>query len=362
MKIHGKTWKPQKLPNDASGEVIDIEARFQDIAAWLLSQKYEGVRSELIDGQSFSREMNLSPNIEIQRMADKFFDHSGSEGIIEAEFFAPGMNFSEISHFYKTEDVTSKKTMAKYNLLWKKTAGGTQSYKATVKGVIVDKFWPYPGRDLAWVTSWHPELKFYMFDHVYENDTRTKEERYADMYIEWMSGRTSTDQTSLIAQWTPKRIDCIYQAYDEVMVDGGEGLVAMKKKSLYKPGRITLASSQGFKIKDNNVEFYGTIISVEEGTIAREGSVKTVSHFGRSKTSQLKEDRIPSGLAKGFMVKWEGDGREFLVPIAGFDHPARIQMLNHPTPWIGKRIKFVGMHPTKIGGLPRSVHYTREDD
>jgi hypothetical protein len=201
-----------------------------------------------------------------------------------------------------------------------------------------------------------------MFDQVFENDMRTKEERYNEMYRNYMTGTLATPSTRLIQQWIPHHIDDIYQAYDQVILDGGEGLVAMKRKSFYKPGRITLPSAQGYKIKDNNVEFFGTIISVEEGTIAREGSEKTINAFGRSKTSQLKEDRIPSGMAKGFMVKLDDDGREFIVPISGFDWSERVNLLNHPDAWIGKHIKFIGMHPTKIGGLPRSVHYTREDE
>ena len=359
MKINGKAWKPQKLPNDKSGESIDWEDRLKHPTDWLISEKLEGIRIEIIEGQAFSREMLLSPNRYVQDMADMV----GSKkvgGIIEAELYAPGMNFSEISHFYKNQDVTSDKSKKKFADLWAKTAGGTKTYTAIEKGVKVEKAWPYPGRTPEWLTRWHPEIQFYMFDHIDYGENRTKEERYKDMLEMWMGHVLYTPATQLIAQVVPTEMSQIFTMYDSVVDLGGEGLVAMKRNSLYKPGRLTLDESNGFKIKDNNVEFYGTIVSVEEGTVARDGSDKTVNYFGNSKTSQRQEDRIPSGMAKGFMVKWEGDGREFLVPIAGFDHPDRIQLLQNPGPWIGKRIKFVGMNPVKIGGLPRSVHYTKE--
>jgi len=100
------------------------------------------------------------------------------------------------------------------------------------------------------------------------------------------------------------------------MLNGGEGLVVMRKDSKYKHGRYSLKSGQGYKVKDSNKEFEGTVIGIEEGTVSKEGSVKTLNNFGRSKTSQLKGDREPSGMCKGLLVKLD-NGNELTVSLNG---------------------------------------------
>ena len=343
ITIHTKQWKPQLLANDKSGETINWEARLPDPTEWLISHKYDGARVEIIDGQAFSRELKLIKSVYVQEMAYKLAERNPNAGILEAEFYDPTMNWSELMHFFKTEDVESEKTIKKYASLWKRTNG------------IGDK-WKFPGRTLVWATTWHETSKLYVFDQVFQDENRTKEERYNELTAMFDQGFYTPD-TMLVNQYSPTHIDEIYQAYDQVILDGGEGLVAMKKKSLYKPGRITLNENLGYKIKDSNVEFLGLIFGVEEGTIAREDAIKTVNAFGRSKTSQLKEDRIPSGLCSGFNVRMK-DGRELIVSLNGFDHEAKRDLLEHPHKWIGLNISFTGMNPVKLGGMPRHAHYT----
>lgn len=346
ITIHTKQWKPQLLANDKAGEVIDWEQRLPSITDWMVSHKYDGARVEIIDGIAYSRELKVLKSKQVQDMAQRLYENYNHQGIIEAEFWSPEMNWSELMHFFKTEDVTSSHTIKKYTTLWNKTNG-------------VGNKWKFPGRDLHWCINWHNSLKFYVFDEVLKNEIRTKEERYGNLYDHFGSG-LYTEDTRLVTQLAPTHIDQIYQAYDQVILDGGEGLVVMKKKSLYKPGRITLKENTGYKIKESNIEFHGMITGVEEGTVAREGAEKTINAFGRSKTSQLKEDRIPSGMAKGFFVKMD-DGRELTVSFNGFNWAERKLLLQHPGPWIGKCIMFTGANPVKVGGNPRHAHYTRED-
>jgi hypothetical protein len=48
------------------------------------------------------------------------------EGYVEAELYSPNMNFAEIMHFFRSEDVTSLKSQ---NMRQNgKTVGGTISY------------------------------------------------------------------------------------------------------------------------------------------------------------------------------------------------------------------------------------------
>ena len=345
-----KQFKPQLLPNDKAGESIDWESRIGNPLDWMISHKFDGARVEIFhDGTVKGRSLKGLPSLHVNRMAEDFALLTQHSGVIEAEFYAPNMNFSELMHFFKTEDVTSDKTIAKYTKLWEKTQGDPA------------KGWKYPGRTVEWLTTWHPELKFYVFDHVFmDGDDRTKLERYMALQRIFNRQHVHGDDGILIQQWKFSYIDAIYQAYDQAILDGGEGLVMMHKDSAYKMGRYTLNAGQAFKIKDSNKDFEGVIVAIEEGTEARAGAERTINELGRSKTSQLKEDRIPSGLAKGFRVRMD-DGNELIVSLNGFNHADRRALLGGgpATSIVGKRIKFTGMAPTKPGGCPRHAHYTK---
>jgi hypothetical protein len=349
-----KTFKPQLLPNNKAGEAPDWEELIKDPQAWLYSNKLDGARVEIKDdGEVVGRSLKSLPSIHINYMAREIAQllkiQEGS--IIEAEFYSPEMNFAEIMHFFRTEDVTSTHTLQKYLKLWKKTGGHTENG------------WPYPGRSVEWLTTWHDSLKFYAFDVVNIHNPAVPKAvrtlalgRYCDDYKDAM-GELSLDLV-MIKQVALNSIDEMYQMFDQAIIDGCEGVVAMHKNSNYKFGRHTLNSKQAFKIKDDNQGFDGVIIGVGESTVAIEGAPKTTNELGRSVTSKLKEHRQPSGMAKGFEVLMD-DGRKLDVSLKGFDHPARIKMLQEPLKWIGETIRFTGMHPVKPGGVPRHAHYTK---
>jgi hypothetical protein len=250
-------------------------------------------------------------------------------------------------HFFKSEDVTSEKNVAKYTKLWEKSGGDPT------------KGWKHPGRTVEWLTTWHPELQFYVFDHIDPDYfDKTKLQRYESLKRMFKTRDIGAVDAHLIAQFSLGHIDQVFQAYDQAIINGGEGLVMMKKTSLYKMGRLTLNQAEGFKIKDSNKEFDGQIISVEESTVAREGAEKSINELGRSRTSQLKEDRIPSGMAKGFKVLMD-DGNTTTVSLQGYNHADRIDLLENAPNYAGKWIKFTGMAPVKPGGCPRHAHYTK---
>jgi hypothetical protein len=347
------TYKPMLLPNNKAGVAPDWEERIQDVPAWLFSNKLDGARVNIReDGTVKGRSLKDLPSIHINQMGKDIAEllniQEGS--IIEAEFFSPEMTFSEIMHFFKTEDVTSKHTKLKYAKLWHKTGGD------------VANGWKYPGRDVQWLTTWHDSLKFHAFDVVsvpHPEATKVVRTlalgRYCDDYKDAMDG-LSLDLV-MIPQFALRDIDAMYQMYDQAIMDGYEGIVAMHKGSCYKFGRHTLNAKQAFKIKDDNQEFDGLIVGVEESTVAIEGAPKTTNELGRSVTSKLQEHRQLSGMAKGFLVRMD-DGNELTVSLKGFDHPARIKMLQEPFKWIGETIMFTGMNPVKEGGCPRHAHYT----
>jgi hypothetical protein len=48
------------------------------------------------------------------------------------------------------------------------------------------------------------------------------------------------------------------------IISGYEGLVMMHKNSSYKMGRHSLNSGMAYKIKEDNLQFDGVILSLEE--------------------------------------------------------------------------------------------------
>jgi collagenase-like PrtC family protease len=82
-------------------------------------------------------------------------------------------------------------------------------------------------------------------------------------------------------------IDEVFQAYDQAIISGYEGLVMMHKNSSYKMGRHSLNSGMAYKIKEDNLQFDGVTV-LEEGTEVIEGVDKKINELGRSVTSKLK--------------------------------------------------------------------------
>lgn len=354
QNINLNGWKPQLLPNNKTEEAPDWEDRIENPSRWLVSNKYDGGRIELFsDGTVKGRSLKSIPSVHIQRMGRdiSLLIQVPETLILEGEFYSPNMNFAEIMHFFRSVDVTSSKNILKYQKLWTKSGGDP------------DKGWTFPGRTVEWVTSWHSCLKFYMFDSVTTiNFSSPKEVRN-----QVLQGRIE-DYTAKIGGFSPdmvyvkqnsiSHIDELYQAYDQAIIDGLEGVVVMHKDSPYKSGRHTLKAKMAFKIKNDNFSYDAKILSVVEGTVAREGAAKKVNELGRSKTSQLKEDRIPSGMASGLEVLLE-DGQILVVSLKGYNHGERREMLRDHADYSNKWIRFTAMEPVKLGGVPRHAMFTK---
>ncbi len=371
-------FKPQLLPNNKAGEAVDWEGRIGNPQDWLYSNKLDGARIELYyTGTVKGRSLKDIPSIHIQEMGKNIIESMPSilsDTVIECEFFSPEMNFAEIMHFFRCGDVTSLREKQKLQKIWDKTQGGTVGIlnkvaypldQLTGQDLQNATKWDFPGRTVEWLTTWHDSLKFHAFDLInVQLPLKTKFERMillASYTRESLEGYGQLEPDLLmIDQHSFGHIDNMYQAYDQAIMDGYEGLVLMHKKSTYKFGRHTIKANVAFKIKDDNKEYDGLIIGVEEGTVAIEGSEKKINELGRSTTSKLQEDRTPSGMAKGLKVKMD-DGKTLTVSLKNFSHPDRIYMLKEPLKWIGESIRFTGMAPVKKGGVPRHAHFTKGD-
>lgn len=378
LKMDIKKFKPMLLPNELTGISPDWDARITTPSDWFYSYKLDGCRVEIFsDGSVKGRSMKGIPSVHIQEMAKEVaLMLQMKEGeIIEAELYSTEQNFSELMHFFRSEDVTSAKKVKEYTNLWNATKQGTIGIYKGIQYLIDEltneqledgaKVWPFPGRDLLWATTWHDDLKLYAFSYFNVNkEKETFETRYNTLasYIDAYSLKMEglKEDLILVKQNEFETIDELYQAYDQVIISGGEGLVITRKDTIYKTNRYTLKENTVFKIKDDDHWFDGEILSVEEGTVAREGSEKTVNELGRSRTSQLQEDRVPSGVAKGFLVRMD-DGQTLTVSFNGYDTEAKKQLLIDSSQYIGMWIKFKGMLAVKIGGLPRHARFQAGD-
>jgi hypothetical protein len=357
-------WKPRLIPN-WKGEIPNLEERLPTPEDWYASLKRDGGRVEIMpDGIALGRSLKPIKSFHIQRMVEDLSLVLQTDHVLEAEFYAHGFTFGEIMHFFRTEDVTSDKTKKKYNNLWKKTKGGTVFIYKKVEYPMSEltqemeddgaTYWQFPGREPEWLCRWHDELKLYVFDlvqdkpkYVRHNNLMTLSEKF-------------TEDAVVVKQLTVPYVDAVYQAFDQSIIDGYEGLVLLHKESMYKSGRATLKENTILKLKDDKKEYDGQIMEVLEGTYAREGAEKTVNELGRSVTSKKKEDRVPGGYCKGFRTRMD-DGRELTVSLRGFDQAFKEEIWHNPSEFVGAWVRFTGMAPVKEGGVPRHAHCTPND-
>jgi hypothetical protein len=353
-----KGFKPMLAPNSETGKFVDVEADLAQSLLYTYSNKKDGARTETFREFDLSRALKPIPSIQVNAMARELARQASHIGVIESEFYAHGFTIGEIVHFFNTADVTSDKTKKKYALEWKKTKQGTATYTKKVKGVPVEVSWKYPGRDPQWCTEWHDELGFHVFDQLNDlDDKRTKIQRYEGL-VDMFGNELKSSGATLIKQFDLEHPDAVYQAYDQAVLDGYEGLMAFLKSSPYKFGRWSYSSGMVYKLKDDNQEFDGEVIAIVEGTKAKEGVERNINELGRSMTSKLKEDREPSGMATGILVKLE-DGLTLTVSLSDYNHAERRALLYMPETLVGEWIRFSGMVPSKIGGVPRHAIYIK---
>jgi hypothetical protein len=76
----------------------------------MASDKADGGRVECGDGSALGRSLKPIPSEHIKAMTKDLSLLLQHEGYVEAELYSPNMNFAEIMHFFRSEDVTSLKS------------------------------------------------------------------------------------------------------------------------------------------------------------------------------------------------------------------------------------------------------------
>lgn len=345
-----KQFKPNLIdnePKDGSFTKEDREAimtKHGGMENYIVFPKKDGCRLELgLGPKILSRSLKEPGSQLVKARFDKFHQICRSLNlIVEGEFYWHGEAFNHINRFFAKSDVTTPEYHKELtNMLTKKPEA------------FQDKF---RGKDIKFLTTFHEDLKFWAFDFIITDrpDLVGFKERWVEAYR-----RLSEYDLDALYVVMPEALlietyDELDSAYQTALDEGYEGLVLIHKAHVYKYGRSRLKAGTIFKMKEDKEEYDGIVIGVEESTVVKEGVEKTVNELGRSKTSKKKGDRIPSGMAKGFLVEYEGIGT-FCVNLNGFDHEARKEVFDNQEKYIGRHFKYTGMKPVK--DFPRHAYF-----
>lgn len=263
--------------------------------------------------------------------------------IVDGEFYMHGLKFNEINRFFTKRDVTDPEYRTELeNLFIKRPETFTNKYR---------------GKGIPFLTTFHKELKFWAFDFIILDrpDLVGFEERWIEGNKRIMTASLEILHNIVMpTRMVMSTFENMELSYQSVLDLGWEGLVLTRRNHAYKCGRSTYLSGEIIKLKDDMNEYDGLVLDVAEATEVKEGVAKTTNELGRSVTSKKKGDRKPSGLAKGFLINFEGIGT-FPVGLRGFDNIAKKELLDNKEKYIGRHFKYTGMKPIK--DFPRHAYF-----
>jgi len=343
-------FKPNLIPNapkDGSFDKTAFEATIAKnggIEEYIIFPKKDGCRMEFGLGPKVLTRSLKEPGSDLVKARFAKLNQVCLDNniILEGEFYMHGMPFNEIFRFFSKSDVTTQDYIDELTKMKEKKPEAFQE--------------KYRGKDIKFLTTFHEDLECFAFDFIITDrpDLIGFKERWQEAFKRLCLYSFEEMYLRMPDRMKPESIEDLYSLYEYNLEQGYEGLVLTHSTHPYKFGRSTLNQGTLLKMKDDKNEYDGVILDVEEATMVKEGVEKTVNELGRSKTSQLKADRIPSGMAKGFVVEFEGKGT-FCVGLNGFDHDARRELLDNKENYIGKSFKYTGMPPIK--DFPRHAFF-----
>lgn len=345
-----KKFKPNLIdnePKDGSFTKEDREAIITSkggIGEYIIFPKKDGCRLEIgVGPKILSRSLKEPGSDLVKKRFDRFHQICLSLKIlVEGEFYMHGETFNHINRFFAKSDVTTPEYLKELTTMREKKPEA-----------FYEKF---RGKEIPFLTTFHEDLKFWAFDFIILD--RPDLVGFKDRWVEAYRRLKEYDLEFLyVVMPEPIHAETFEEldiAYQKALDEGYEGLVLVHKDHIYKYNRSTLKEGTIFKMKEDKEEYDGIVIGVEESTVVKEGVEKTTTELGRSKTSKKKDDRLPSGMAKGFLVEYEGLGT-FCVGLNGFDHEARKEVLDNKEKYIGRHFKYTGMKPVK--DFPRHAYF-----
>lgn len=368
-----RNFKPDLIPNNKGNQnPVNIAARL-GIHEYMNTFKKDGVRMQAIKGIIVGRSLKVSSSILVQRRFQPLAELCEQLNIsLDGEFYAHGMRFLEINRFYKNEDVTRPKVRkqlekdsrsfllfdaVKGEERWQEVKNKDTRNELISQGYKTKLETDWPGRSIEWLCTFHKDLKFHLFDGLVLDrpDLKGYEERMNEIIFRLKNSGFSLNSLLVFPTfYRCKTKEELIELYEKALKFGYEGLVLTKKDHHYKFGRNTLVEGSILKMKDEENQWDGVVLDVVEGTQIKEGIERTRNELGQSVTSKCKDDREPSGMAKGFKVQFQNIGT-FKVPLKGFTNEEKRELLENKEAYIGRHFVYEGMPPVK--DFPRSVFF-----
>lgn len=344
-----KNFKPNLIPNNPKSQETDFDKIIMKNGGYdkyIILPKKDGCRMEIIDGQVLTRALKVPGSKLVVDRFQPFADLCKLINIVvEGEFYMHGQKFNSIFRFFSKSDVTTEEY---YKQLLKERTKSIEKF---------DKDYDY--LSIEFLTKFHADLKFYLFDGIVLD--RPDLVGYQERMVEITKRLGEFNQEMYSLQY----VDCskpfevsnfqeLTDFYNAYLFHGYEGLVLIHKEHKYKFGRNSLNEGTLLKLKEDSLEYDGVILDILEGTSIKEGVERTVDKLGYSETSKKKDDREPSGLAKGFLVQFENKGT-FIVGLNGFDESEKEHLLKYKENFIGRHFKYTAMKAVK--DFPRHAFF-----
>jgi len=275
-----KLFKPQLFPNDQV-KITDMPDK-----EYLSSTKYDGVRCIFRHGEMLSRSLKRIPNKQLHDKFKHIKDISEESGItFDGELYAHNLSFQEITSIVMTHN-----------------------------------------KDVP------TELEFFCFDSFDDNFPLMKFQDRLEVLPE------NELYVTVVKQNMVKK-DQLLRLMKQALENGYEGLIIRDPMSIYKFGRVTVKSGDGFKMKPYRT-FDAQIIGFVQATVVRERAEKKINELGNSETSKKKADRVPVNKVAAFLVHY--NGKELKVVYAASDKEKE-KAWNNRFNLHGKWIEYKGM-------------------
>ena len=276
------------------------------------SYKLDGIRCIFKDGLMLTRSLKLIPNKQLQERFKYMKELSKTTNIIyDGEIYSTDLTFQKITHFVMTQDLESDKTKKKIE---RELKNGKK------EGILKD-----------WIELPH-NLIFFWFDTF-------NPEKPQEVFASRLPKKSILPYTSSVGYKTIHNAEEAERYFEEALVWDYEGIMLRNPDSLYKFGRYTIKSANGYKFKPYET-FDAEILGVVQATEVRNGAERKKNELGRSVTSKKKGDRIPIDKASAFIVEYKG---QQVKPVIAMNDSEKRDVWKNKKSYIGKWIEYKGM-------------------
>ena len=295
-------FKPMLAPNQS----VDLDTIKYPI---LISGKLDGIRCIFKNGEMLSRSLKQIRNKKLQERFNELKQYSKDNNLVlDGEIYSHELTFQEITHFVMTED-------------------------------IGDEVLP-------------ESLNFWCFDVFDENRPLPFFER-VEIYDVILTNKKYCVRVEQIKINSREEIQT---KFDKMIDNGYEGLIIKDLDGLYKCGRGTLKEGLIYKMKPFKTYDLAVIDVFER---MENTSESTINELGRSQKSRHKDDLIPTGIAGGFVVEYQG--KSMKVTLTG-NEEFRRDIWTSKEKCIGKVIELKAMEVGSKDVLRHPVFLRFRDD